>query len=179
MHIVIHPKARRILIFLAIVIVISAAAFAIHNAFFPSTPVQTQTVPPDQSAAVDGAIAFYTLDYTESADLWATRVCARSTEAGCEAIKNFYAQAVRATVEKYQVQSGCAVQALRLIADKGDIQVWEIEVTMNNPWEGLKTPTQDVYIEVANVDGQWLMNRILFDQEKQLYPTPVTGDSKP
>jgi hypothetical protein len=175
----IHPKVKQALIFITIVVMITAGTLAIRSSFFPSAPITTQIKTGDRAAAEEGALAFYTLDYTESSELWIARVCARSTMAGCEVIKNFFAPAVRATVEKHRVQSDCSVQAIRLIADNGNTRIWDVTVTMNNPWVGLTSPTQDVYIEVARSDGRWLMNRILFDQEKQRYPTPVPVEKQP
>ena len=46
--------------------------------------------------------AFYTLDYTADPDLWATRVCTLTTEAGCRAIQRLLCPAVEAMVQENQ-----------------------------------------------------------------------------
>ena len=79
---IIHPKVKQALIFITIVVMITAGALVIRSTFLPSTSISTQITTGDQEAAVEGALAFYTLDYTESSELWIARVCTRSTMAG-------------------------------------------------------------------------------------------------
>lgn len=48
-------------------------------------------------------------------------------------------------------------------------RVWLVRVTLTNPWEGLETPTQDVYVDVSfdNSSSSWRFNRILFEEETE------------
>ncbi|MGD0879164.1 MAG: hypothetical protein ABSA01_13600 [Anaerolineales bacterium] len=139
------------------------------------TPTQPALQPPDVKAAIAAVTAFYTLDYTEPVDQWQGRVCALTTPDGCQIIQAFFAPAVRQVVEDNQVKTGCTVQALWMVEDKGDTHTWLLEVTLYNPWPGEK-PTTQVYAEVARTNGTWLLNRILFDQEAAARfgtPTPT------
>jgi hypothetical protein len=168
----IHPKAKKILIMLGVIAVLGIAIFAtlpqLHNN--PVVPaIGTST---DAQAAVDATTAFYTLDYTADPDLWATRVCAHTTEAGCSAIQSFFAQTIEAMVIENHVQTTCTVAPVRLVSDNGSIRVWQVTVTINNPWPGLENPIQDAFIEVEDVNGTWFMNRILFQQEINTFLTP-------
>ena len=70
--------------------------------------------------------------------------------------------------EKTQIQTSCTVEPIRLISDTDQNRVWQVHVSLDHPWSGLGSVTsQDVYVEVADVSGKWLMNRILFEQEVQ------------
>ena len=119
---------------------------------------------PDAQAAVKALTAFYTLNYIEPVEQWQERVCALTTPDGCQLIQALFAPAVRKVVEANQVKTGCSVQAVRLVEDKGDTRTWLLKVTLDKPWPG-EQPTTQVYAEVAQTNGIWLLNRILFDQE--------------
>jgi hypothetical protein len=127
---------------------------------------------PDAQVAVAALTAFYTLDYTEPVDQWQGRVCVLTTPDGCQLIKALFVPVVRKVVEVNKVKTDCTVQALRLVEDKGDTRTWLLEVTLDLPWPGENRTTQ-VYAEVTRINGTWLLNRILFDQETARFATPA------
>jgi hypothetical protein len=174
MQISIHPKAKKVLMLLGAIAIQSIAIFAVYPLLGNSRSGGITGTPPDAQAAVDAATAFYTLDYTANPGLWASRVCALTTEAGCRAIQAFFAPSVQALVQENKVQTGCTVVPVRLVSDKGHLRVWQVSVAIINPWPGLEDPEQDAFVEVENVNGFWLMNRVLFNQEAGniLTPTP-------
>ena len=136
----------------------------------------TQTAPQsahDAQAAVKALTAFYTLDYTEPVNQWQSRVCSLTTPDGCQLIQALFGPTVRKIVEANQVKTGCTVQAVRLVEDKGNTRTWLLEVTLDKPWPG-ETSTMQVYAEVAQTNGTWLLNRILFDQETARFATPAS-----
>jgi hypothetical protein len=145
------------------------------------TPTLKQaSQPPDAQAAVKALTAFYTLDYTEPVAQWQAGVCALSTSDGCQLIQSLFAPTVRQVVEANQVKTSCTVQAVRMVEEStpqghdGATHIWQMEVTLDNPWPG-ENPTTPVYVEVAQANGTWLLNRILFDQETARFaatPTP-------
>ena len=173
MQIVIHPKVKKILIILGVLAVLGIGFLAVRPLFAnrPGTPAAG--IQPDAQAAMDAATAFYTLDYSMPPALWESKVCMLTTEAGCQAIRNFYAPAVQAMAEKNKIQSDCTVVPVRLVADEGKIHTWQVSVTINHPWPGLDTPVQEAFVEVEKVNGIWLMNRILFQQEAGGFVTPT------
>jgi hypothetical protein len=173
MQISFHPKAKKVLIILGAIAVLGIAIFAALPLFHKNPVVPAQGTLPDAQAAVDAAAAFYTLDYTADPDLWATRVCTHTTEAGCRAIQGFFAPTVEAMVMENQVQTTCTVTPVHQVSNEGSIRVWQVTVTINNPWPGLENPVQDAFVEVEEVNGIWLMNRILFQQEINDYLTPT------
>jgi hypothetical protein len=75
--------------------------------------------------------------------------------------------------QENKVQTGCTVVLVRLVSDKGHLRVWQVSVSIINPWPGLEDPKQDAFVEVENVNGLWLMNRILFQQEVGNFLTPT------
>jgi hypothetical protein len=173
-QIVISPKVRKVILITLAAALLIIGLLALRPWFIPQLEEATATgLPADAQAAVNAAKAFYTLDYSEDIDLWATRLCAYSTDAGCRAVQDYFAPAVQAMVQENQVRSGCTVEPVRLIADKGDIHIWHVTVSMDNPWPGLDAPVQDVFVEVEKVGGRWLMNRILFEQETEQLITPT------
>ena len=141
-----------------------------------ATPTQVDPKSaPDAQAAAKALTAFYTLDYTEPVGQWQERVCALTTQGGCQIIQAFFAPAVRKVVDANQVKTGCLVQAVRLVEDKGDTRTWLLEVTLDKPWPS-ETPTLQVYAEVAQANGNWLLNSILFDQEAAArFATPASS----
>jgi hypothetical protein len=135
----------------------------------PATPL-----PPDAMAAVKGATAFYTLDFTEPPELWTLRVCGTTTADGCKVIQEFFAPSVRAAVDKYRIQTHAFVQPVQLVSNMGDRNIWKLEVTLTNPWdEESSAMAQNVFAEVATENGRWLLSRILFEHEAGHFITPT------
>jgi hypothetical protein len=141
-------------------------------------PTASQALSQDARAAIAGVSAFYTIDYTESADQWAERVCATTTDEGCLFSKGYYAGAVHVTAEKYSVHTSCTVLSVALVDnDKTHmLRIWKMQVTLSNPWPTIQQ-TQAVYVAVAYDEKrqEWRMQHVLFDQEAQKYiktPTP-------
>jgi hypothetical protein len=142
--------------------------------FEGATPTQPDPQSaPDAQAAVKALTAFYTLNYTEPVDQWQSQVCALTTPDGCQLIQALFAPTVRKVVEANQVKTGCSIQAVRLVEDKDDTRIWLLEITLDKPWPG-ETLTMQVYAEVAQTNGTWLLNRILFDQETARFNTPAS-----
>ncbi len=146
-------------------------------ALFSPTPAAAQSVAsPDAQAVTDAVTTIYTLDYSLPAEQWESSVCAQMTPEGCHVFELLYAPAIRQVVEGDQVQTGCSVQVVKLVTDQGESRVWLLMVTLENPWQGLETPTQQVYAEVSRdpVSGKWLLERVLFEEEAAArYSTPT------
>jgi len=172
-QIVIPKKLRIILIVLFAVVLLIIGFLAIRPAVAPR-PIATATgASSDSQAAADAVTAFYTMDYTEDIALWTTRVCAMATAAGCRTVRDFYTPDVQATVQKHQIQTGCKTEPVRLVSETNHSHIWQVRVSLVHPWPGLASPTQDVYVELSNVNGKWLMDRILFQQEVERLTTPA------
>jgi hypothetical protein len=141
-----------------------------------STPALTDQL--DGKAASAALTAFYTLDYTEPEDQWRARVCALATPDGCQLIQALFAPSVRKVVEANQVKTGCTVQPVAMVEENtpqeqnGATRIWLLTVSLDHPWPGTNQEFT-VYAEVAQVNGAWLLNRILFEQEAARFQTPT------
>ena len=173
MQIVIPKELRIILIILFAVALLIIGFLAIHPLQPKLSPATTIGMTPDAQAAVNAASAFYTLNYTAGIDLWSARVCATATDAGCHVIREFFAPAVDAMMKKHQIQTACMATPVRLVSENDQKRIWQVRVSFDHPWPGLSASTQDVYVELANANGKWLMDRILFQQEVEHLPTPA------
>ena len=174
-----------IIFLIAIIVLIGAGFLILRNnptllsgiiARFEGVTLTAQADPgsaPDAQAAVRALTAFYTLDYSEPVDQWQGRVCALATTDGCRLIQTLFAPTVYQVVKANQVKTGCTVQAVRMVEDDGATRIWKLEVTLGNPWPG-EASTTPVYAEVAQANGAWLLNRILFSQETARFETPTS-----
>ena len=174
MDIVVNSKGVRNALVAAVLAIVGITALLVVPVMMTPKSTSTPAIPPDAMAAVKGATAFYTLDYTEPPNLWPLRVCGYTTEEGCKAIREFFASSVQAAIHKYRVQTHAFAKPVQLIVDDGDRRIWKLEVTLTNPWsEGSEGMTQDVYAAVAKEGGRWLLSRILFEQEVAKFITPT------
>jgi hypothetical protein len=170
----IHPKAKIFLNVVGAIVLIGIVSSSVHQLFHIPHPTTDAAASSDVQAAVNAATAFYTLDYTADPELWTTRVCELTTDAGCNAVRSFFSPAIQTMVRKYRIRTGCSVIAIRVVSDHGSVRVWQVSVAISHPWPELDNPVQAVFVEVQKVNGIWLMNRILFRQEVEnlLTPTP-------
>jgi hypothetical protein len=173
MDILINSKATRILAAVLMLALVAVTLVLIWPRVFAPEATPDPGLSPDALAAQVAVTAFYTMDYTESPELWPARVCAYTTEKGCLAVRDFYAPSVRAAIEKYKIQTECEVEPIQLMLDAGSQRIWKLQVTLTNPWTELSIATQEAYAEVDYQDGQWLLNRILFEQEIAHLLTPA------
>jgi uncharacterized protein (DUF736 family) len=170
-------------ILLVAIILAALAGWAIAQFVVPlfqdkQIPAAGPALSRDAQAAIAGVSAFYTIDYTESAEQWADRVCTTTTDEGCIFSKGYFAAAVHATAEKYSVQTSCTVLPVELVDNDEArmLRVWKMQVTLSNPWPAIEQ-TYIVYVAVEYDENlqEWRMQRVLFEQEAQKYavtPTP-------
>ena len=126
----------------------------------------------DAQAAATGVEAIYTLDFGESSEQYQERVCKTMTTDGCKFFQTMLVPAIRMTVEQKQVKTGCTVSPVQMVQEDGKSRIWLVAMTLDHPWEGMVNPSQ-LYAEVVQTDGVWLLNRILFDQETARFKTPT------
>jgi uncharacterized protein (DUF736 family) len=169
-------------VLIAIILIVSAGWAIVHLVVPLFQDKQIPAVGPalsqDAQAAVVGVSAFYTIDFTESAELWVERVCTTTTNEGCIFARGYYAAAVHSTAEKYSMQTSCTVLPVDLVDNDEAhmVRIWKMQVTLSNPWPEIEqTHTVYVAIEFDQNLEEWRMQHILFEQEAQKYdvtPTP-------
>ena len=172
-----------LLIVLTAVILIAVSGWAIIHFVIP--PFQDMQIPAagsalgqDAQAAIAGVSAFYTINYTESVEQWADRVCATTTNEGCVLARGYYAASVHTSAEEYSVQTSCTVLPVELVDNDEArmVRIWKMQVTLSNPWPAVEQ-TDTVYVAVEYDENfqEWRMQHLLFEQEAQKYdvtPTP-------
>jgi hypothetical protein len=168
-------------ILLIVLILIALAGWMIIHFVVPlfqdkQIPAAGPALSQDAQAAIAGVSAFYTLDYTKSAEQWADQVCTTTTDEGCSFARGYYAAAVHATAEKYSVQTGCTVLPVELVDndETNMVRIWKMQVTLSNPWPAVEQ-TQTIYVAVEydKILQEWRMQHVLFEQEAQKYVTPT------
>ena len=190
-HIPTHPANRSekgmitpwfpAVMLLAIILVI-LAGWAIIHFIVPQfqgnqIPAASPALSQDAQVAISGVSAFYTIDYTEPEQAWAERICTLiATPEDCLFLQVYFAPAIRAAAEKYHVQTTCTVLPVGLFStnDTTMSRIWKLQVSVANPWPGIK-PTETVFAEVVfdQAMQEWHFRRILFEQELPGYGTPT------
>ena len=131
----------------------------------------------DAQAAIAGVSEFYAIDYTEPEGAWVQRMCAPiATPDDCLFLQVYFAPVIRATAEKYRIQSTSTVLPVELFSndETTSSRIWTLQVTVEKPWPGIN-PTERVFAEVVfdRARQEWRFRRILFEQELQGYCTPT------
>ena len=130
-----------------------------------------------RGAALAGTKAFYSVDYHDSQDVWAARLCALSTEPACNFYQNTVAPFLWPEFEASQsvvtAEAGEPVMLAEEIAGtRGDapMQVWQVAVTLSAPWpqgDGL-TSFPALVLVVREANG-WKFERFLLKDELVKY----------
>ena len=142
-------------------------------------PAATPTGDPDaisKAAALSGAQAFYTLDYSAGQQTWVDHLCAVSTQAGCAIDQNVIvpalwgglAQAKTVSTVQVEVQEKVLEQAAAFPAN-APLQVWRLHIQLSAPWPGQKQPLTSfpALALVIRENGTWKFERFLTEDEVQ------------
>ncbi len=135
----------------------------ILSAFAGQAPAASTTTDPDARAAALGISTLYTVSAAEGVDAWLERVCAISTEAGCEFTQTAYKPGF-SRIMQGGVETAAYAQPIERMEGNGTYSVWKLSLTVDNPWAGLENPTI-VYALVYQEGDAWLFGRVLFEQE--------------
>ncbi len=105
--------------------------------------------PAGQAAAL-AVETILTVHYTDGYDAWVSKVCAASSQAGCEMFKNVYAPALWSDIEQTKLDSICKAEPLKKVDEWDGAQVWLVHGVLKG---GLGDMEQDVYVIVEQEDG--------------------------
>lgn len=135
------------------------------------TPVVVVDINTPEDAVREGVTALDVVDYTEDMNAWVERVCAVSTEPGCNLFKDQEASGYWNTITTNRIQiSAINFSDFRMITEApltdeignviGRLQVWEYYSTIEGNyanWYGGPS-----YVTVANLgDGVWRFDHSL------------------
>ncbi len=122
---------------------------------------------PQTQPVTDPAIQSLAAFYAPSGDRvqWEEQVCAGMTVKGCQLFRALYANPLWNSAQG-QTASVAFIAVAETLEDGS--QIWKTDVTTSDS-------TLPVYIHVSqNEAGQWLLNRVLFEQEAAKYENSST-----
>lgn len=133
-----------------------------------------------RDAALAGAKAFYTVDYTAGQQHWLDRLCTVSTQTGCIVYQNVIVPNLWSQLEEGKVATTVEVSAQEKVQeqvassrDNAPMQVWRLNIQLSSPWPMQKEPITDfpALALVIKESGTWKFERFLTEEELQSFPS--------
>lgn len=133
-----------------------------------------------REAALAGAKAFYTVDYTAGQQQWLDQLCSVSTQTGCIVYQNVIVPNLWNQLEEGKVATTVEVSAQEKVQeqfastrDNAPTQVWRLNIRLSSPWPMQKEPVTDfpALALVIKESGTWKFERFLTDEELQAFST--------
>ena len=186
---------KRYIILGLVLIAIVAAAIWFAPQFYGGSPAQageavtTASPSVDQSeaeaakardAALAGAKAFYTVDYSSGQQYWLDQLCSVSTQAGCIVYQNVIVPNLWSQLEEEKIASTVEVSAQEKVQeqvastrDNAPMQVWLLNMQLSSPWPMQKEPITEfpALALVIKEGGTWKFERFLTEEELQTFAT--------
>jgi len=184
---IVIPKRYIILSLVLIGLVAAAIWFAPHlygdslaqsgEAVTPVSSLVDQSEAEDaaaRDAALAGAKAFYTVDYTAGQQHWLDQLCSISTQAGCIVYQNVIVPNLWSQLEEEKIATTVEVSAQEKVQeqvastrDNAPMQVWRLNIQLSSPWPMQKEPITDfpALALVLKENGSWKFERFLTEEE--------------
>ena len=183
---------KQLFIWLLAIILLVVVGFGIYAfwRFLPGRETVQQAVTTDSSAtpvndiaaqvaAVEGAQAFYSVDYQKGKQAWLDQLCAVSTSTGCTMDQNVFVPALWSQLEATKtittVQVSAQEKALDSVNPLGNVptQVWKLGIQLSAPWPAQKQPLTSfpALALVMCENGTWKFERFLTEEELQAFST--------
>lgn len=133
-----------------------------------------------RDAAIDGAKAFYTVDYSSGQQHWLDQLCSMSTQTGCIVYQNVIVPSLWSQLEEEKIATTVEVSAQEKVQeqvastrDNAPMQVWRLNIQLSSPWPMQKEPVTDfpALALVINESGTWKFERFLTEEELQAFST--------
>jgi hypothetical protein len=179
---------KHLFTWLLVILLLVAVGFGIYTfqRFLPGREAALQSVAaaslttPDgdqlaQAAAVEGAQAFYTVDYQNGKQAWLDQLCAVSTNIGCTMDQNVFVPALWPQLEAAKTSTTVQVSAQEKVLDQvspfGNVpqQVWKLGIQLSAPWPVQEQPLTSfpALALVMRENGAWKFERFLTEDEAQ------------
>lgn len=152
-----------VVLFAAIVLFIGSGAFGWLLDLVGG--VDATAVDPAGTVAEAGVEALLSVNYEAGVDAWLEKVCAISTEEGCQIARSMYAKGIQANLEMYQVDQTCEATARKMVSEtpaaegKPAQQIWAVEIQKSG-WGEAKTDITAAVV-VLGEDGYWVFETVL------------------
>lgn len=133
-----------------------------------------------RDAALAGAKAFYTVDYTAGQQHWLDQLCSVSTQAGCIVYQNVIVPNLWSQLEEEKIATTVEVSAQEKVQeqvastrDNAPMQVWRLNIQLSSPWPMQKEPITDfpALALVIKESGAWKFERFLTEEELLAFST--------
>lgn len=133
-----------------------------------------------REAAIAGAKAFYTVDYTAGQQHWLDQLCSVSTQTGCIVYQNVIVPNLWSKLEEGKVATTVEVSTQEKVQeqiastrDHAPMQVWRLNIQLSSPWPMQKEPITDfpALVLVIKENGSWKFERFLTEEELQSFPS--------
>ena len=129
-----------------------------------------------REATLDGAQAFYSVDFHKNADQWAAQLCQFSTQPACAYYQNAVAPflwpafVANRTVVNAQISDPVLLVNKTIKGEANPIQIWQVRVTLTAPWpQGDGLTNFPAHILVVRESNSWKFERFLLDDEVTRY----------
>ena len=127
-----------------------------------------------RGAALAGAQAFYTVDYSAGQQQWLNRLCSVSTQAGCIVYQNVIVPNLWSKLEEGKTVTSVEVTAQEKVQEQvastrgnAPTQIWRLKIQLSSPWPVQKDPITEfpALTLVIKEDGAWKFERFLTEEE--------------
>ncbi len=177
---------KHLFLWLLVIILLAAVGFGFYalRRFLPGQEAAQQAVPtassntpdadqPAQAAALEGAQAFYSVDYQKGKQAWLDQLCAASTSTGCAMDQNVFVPAMWPQLEAAKINTTVKVAAQGKVVDQVNPldnvpqQVWKLGIQLSAPWPMQKQPLTSfsALALVVQENGVWKFERFLTEDE--------------
>ncbi len=118
-----------------------------------------------KDAAESGALAFCNIDFTVGKEEYQKVICDVTTELGCEYYRNELDDNWDAISDVYNTDKlECEIVSSELIEDSEQFgyqtQIWFVRLIGTVGWQQNQS-NREYWIQIANENGKWKLNRIL------------------
>ena len=169
--------SRRIILTGVILALLAAGIALIFLKISGRTIAQAAGFDSGKTAALAGVEAFYSVDYHDSQDLWAARLCAVSSQAACGFYQNSAAPYLWTGFKSARTVVSAQASAAQKLADiaaytdtNAPMQVWQVEMKLSAPWpQGDGRTAFPAYVLVAKEGDSWKFERLLLEDELAQY----------
>ncbi len=153
----------------------SCQPVSIHTQRATATAYAVSYMNTAMEAAEDGAMALCNIDFEEGMDAYVEKICDASTQLGCELFTAQIADAWNDLERSYTSNRlGCNTGTSMFLEEGRQygmlVQYWQINLVGIEGWSS-SARNREYWVQVAEENGVWKLNRVLTGEEVNLYQT--------
>ena len=159
-------KIHIVIVFLSLLLVV--LLFVSHR---NNPPPQLANDDQAEEAAMNGVLAIYNVDYRIGLENWTSKVCAISTEDGCETFREIFAPVIWKKIQQNQTILTCKQDSIHPVSDQADksaeTRVFELDIKISGKgFASNGDQKSTVYVLVRQIEsGRWKFDHILTNLE--------------